>query len=219
MKANDRYPYHTFLMLSGFLVLPCLSGCTEWIGSKSIAHDWETSIVLPEFTVEVRGILDRKAQLIEEIAADERIVAAVRQANVENQSLSEAAILSLDARWQASEGITDFIRPFLTNKCAQALLEFRETNDAFSEILVTDQRGLIVGASNKSSDYLQADEAWWRTSFDEGRGQACTGPIEYDASSRSQAISVYVPILDPDAGSAIGVIKAVCDVTAIKREL
>ena len=75
-----------------------------------------------------------------------------------------------------------------------------------------------MAATNKSSDFLQADEAWWVETFKRGRQGGRTGPIEYDESTGSEAISVYVPLVDAE-DAVIGVIKAVCDLNAIKREL
>ena len=172
-----------------------------------------------ELSAEVRRVLDRKTLLVEELATQQRIVSAVRESNERNGDLTTADIDERDARWRTTHGIDDFIKPFLVNDCAEALVAFQEEHDAFPELLVTDSRGLLVAASNKSSDYLQADEPWWIATIDDGRGRSHTGPIEYDESARSEAISIYVPILDPQTGQAIGVIKAVCDVTAIKLEL
>lgn len=172
-----------------------------------------------DFSEEVRNVLDRKMQLVEALAAEPLVIDAVREANRQNQNLSEAEIRNLDFQWQRSEGLDDFIKPFLTNDCAQRLIEFQEAEDAFPEIFVTDRRGLIVAETNKTSDFLQADEDWWSEAFDGGRGKAFYGPIEYDESSKSEAISLYVPVIDPAPDEAVGVIKAVCDITAIKMEL
>jgi len=201
------------LLIALPLCLPL--GC----GDGSDAANGQAAIDPPAFSKEVQAVIQQKTGLIEQLVAQERVVSAVRAANQENASLTEPDIRSFDARWQATEGLDETIKPYLTNDCALALVEFQETNDAFPELLVTDARGLLVAATNKSSDYLQADEPWWVEAFDEGRGRSHTGPIEYDASARSEAISIYVPILDDESGQAIGVIKAVCDVVAIKMEL
>ena len=95
----------------------------------------------------------------------------------------------------------------------------QEAHDAFPEIFVTDRYGLIVAETNKTSDYLQADESWWTKAFADGSGYTHHGAIEYDESDRFEAISLYVPVMDPETQQAIGVMKAVCDITAIKMEL
>jgi len=50
-------------------------------------------------------------------------------------------------------------------------------------------------------------------------GRSYYGEIEYDESAMAEAISIYIPVIDPDIKKAIGVIKAACDITAIKMEL
>jgi len=171
------------------------------------------------FSEEVNQILERKKELIKNLAQDPYLIRLVREANEKNQGLSNTAINRLDERWQRTEGIDDFIKPFITNETALFLVAFQEENDVFSEIFVTDEKGLIVGETNKTSDYYQADEEWWVQTYNEGKGKEFFGEIEYDESSRSEAIPIYVPVLDPDSREAIGVIKAVCDITAIKLEL
>ncbi len=172
----------------------------------------------PELASEVKTVLEKKTALVEELAGDARILSAVRAANAERSRLSNRDIASMDTRWKAAEATVDFVKPFLTSPCARALGAFQEAHDEFPEILVTDARGLIVAATNKSSDFLQADEAWWVETFKRGRQGGRTGPIEYDESTGSEAISVYVPLVDAE-DAVIGVIKAVCDLNAIKREL
>ena len=98
-------------------------------------------------------------------------------------------------------------------------MDFQEAHDGFPEIFVTDRHGLIVAQTNKTSDYNQADEDWWTRTFGDGAGQTHHGPIEYDESAQAEAISIYVPVVDPGSKKTIGVMKAVCDITAIKMEL
>jgi len=171
------------------------------------------------FSEEVNQILERKKDLIKNMSQDPQLVNFVRSANEKNRDLSDSAINRIDERWQRTEGIDDFIKPFITNDTALFLVAFQDENDVFSEIFVTDKKGLIIGETNKTSDYFQADEEWWVQTFNEGKGKEFYGEIEYDESSRSEAIPIYMPVLDPDSQEVIGIIKAVCDITAIKLEL
>ncbi len=171
------------------------------------------------FSEEVNQILEKKKDLVKNMAQDPLIIRFVREANQKNQALSNSDISRLDKKWQQTEGIDDFIKPFITNDTALFLVAFQDENDVFSEIFVTDKKGVIIGETNKTSDYYQADEDWWTQTYNEGKGKDFFGEIEYDESSRSEAIPIHVPILDPDSKEVIGVIKAVCDITAIKLEL
>jgi hypothetical protein len=194
-----------------------VAGCDG--GAAGPAPQGQALIEPLSFSAEVQTVLDRKTADIETLAATPEVVEAVRVANEQNAGLTQAEIRRLDAQWQAAEGVDDFIKPFVTNDCALLLIDFQDTHDGFAEIFVTDRSGLIVAETNKTSDYYQADEDWWIDAFAEGRGKAYHGPLEYDESAQSEAISVYVPVRDPQTDEAIGVMKAVCDLTAIKMEL
>ena len=204
------------LVLGAVLWFP---GCRQQVDCRSAPEGRGLSAEPLKLSDEVKRVLEQKTLLVENLAAQDRIVSAVRQACKENESLTDGDVRERDALWRSADGIDEFIKPFLTNDCADALIEFQEEHDTFSELLVTDSRGLLVAASNKSSDFAQADETWWIATNDDGRGRSYTGTIEYDDSARSESISVCVPIFAPETGQPIGVIKAVCDVTAIKLEL
>ena len=219
MSGTRQFCRRLYPLLIGVSALASLAGCLQEATGPSVSEARLQTTEPGQLSNEVKGVLERKTLLVEGLAAEDRIVSAVHEANEVNEGLTKAEILSRDARWRETDGIDDFIKPFLTNDCAEALIEFQEEHDAFPELLVTDSRGVLVAATNKISDYDQADEAWWVATMDDGRGRSHTGSIEYDESARSEAISIYVPILDSDGNRAIGVIKAVCDVTAIKLEL
>ena len=212
-KFENRF-FIFLVLIFGFICMSCGRGNKQEKVIQEVDQGTEVT-----FSEEVNQILERKKELIINMAQDPQIISFVRRANEKNQDLSNSAINRLDERWQRTEGIDDFIKPFITNDTALFLVAFQEKNDVFSEIFVTDKKGLIVGETNKTSDYYQADEEWWVQTFNEGRGKEFFGEIEYDESSRSEAIPIYVPVFDPDSQEVIGVIKAVCDITAIKLEL
>ena len=168
---------------------------------------------------EVEAVLDRKIALIRELVEDPVIVNEVKKANQQHKDISLQEILKLDTRWRSTEGIDEFIEPFLTNEIAHKLIEFQERHPGFSEIFVVDMYGLNVGQTNKTTDYYQADEDWWIGAYNSGKGKASHGAIEFDESAQTEAISLYIPVMDRINNKAIGVIKAVVSITAIKMDL
>ncbi len=194
-------------------------GCNTDQADRDTDRDASNGVVAPDFSEEVEAVLDRRIRLVEGLAAQPVLVAAVRAANQEHQDMQEGEVLDLDRRWQAGEGSDELAEPILTSECARTLKDFQEEHDGFSEIFVTDAKGLVVAATNRTSDYWQADEAWWERAYNQGRGKSYYGAIDYDDSAFSESISLYVPIIDSDSAKAIGVLKAVCDITAIKMEL
>jgi hypothetical protein len=174
---------------------------------------------IPGFSKELKQVLENKIELLENIVKNPRIIEKVRSSNSNNSDLNLSEILEIDKKWRETEGIDDFIKSLLTNESAQYLIDFQEEHDEFVEIFITDKKGLIVGETNKTSDYYQADEQWWVKSYNQGTGNTYYGKIEYDESAIAESIPIYVPVIDPGINKAIGVIKAICDITAIKMEL
>lgn len=172
-----------------------------------------------EFSDEVKKILEKKKEAIENLAKEPPVIKFVKESNEKYRNTALTEILRLDAKWQKTEGIDDFIKSFMINDCGLYLADFQDAHEAFSEIFITNEKGLIVGETNKTSDFYQADEEWWVKAYDEAKGKSYYGELEYDQSSRSEAISLFVPVRDPETIKVIGVIKAVCDITAIKMEL
>jgi hypothetical protein len=203
----------------GLLLALATAGCGGQTVDETKPPGNEVPAKVPGFSEEVEAVLKKKAELVEKLAAEAKLVDAVKASNEEHKDLTMSEISRLDEQWQATEGLDDFIKALMTNECAQLLVAFQEDNDGFPEVFVTDERGLIVAETNKTSDYYQADEDWWREAYNNGAGKSYHGEIEYDESAGSESISVYVPVNDPETGKTIGVIKAVCDITVIKMEL
>lgn len=168
---------------------------------------------------EIEKVLSQKIIMIEALAVEPLILGEVELVNIKNKNLTAAEISALDMKWRATKGIDDFIKQFLTNQIALQLLAFQEKNPGFPEIFVTDKYGLNAGQTNKTSDYYQADETWWIDAYNNGAGKSYHGAIEFDDSAQSEAISLYIPIRDPSTSAAVGVIKAVLSITAIKSAL
>ncbi|HEY4509414.1 MAG TPA: hypothetical protein VJC15_00290 [Candidatus Paceibacterota bacterium] len=202
------------LLLGGILLGVILLQQKEGVVEETPSQIQET-VLAPE----VEAVLDRKISLVAELLADPVILDGVRAANQEHANTSLEEILELDEKWRNTEGADEFIEAFLGNDVARKLMEFQEQYPGFSEIFVVDARGLNVGQTNKTTDYYQADEDWWVGAYDEGRGKAFYGFIEFDESAQAEAISLYVPVRDPNDQNAIGVAKAVVSIVAIKMEL
>lgn len=207
-----RHRYSASMYVLGIsLLLVGLIAC----GAKE-----EVSAESPDFSEEVEEVLQKRMAFAQKtFAADPRVIELVEESNAKNDSISLSEIENLDAEWIAAEGINEFIKGFLTNEASQILLEFQDTYDGYPEIFIADSKGLIVGLTNKTSDYYQADEEWWVEAYNNGQGKASHGEIEFDESALSEAIALYIPVMTLNNEKAIGVIKVVVDIIAIKLEL
>lgn len=147
--------------------------------------------------------------LRKEIAEDPRVISWVLEANAANMKLSGKQIQVLDKNWIRTEGVDLFISTFLTNGLAETLKEFQRNHRSLVEIFMTDERGNLIGSTNKTSDYYQGDEAWWQEAKQSRNPAGFLGRAEYDESAFAYSVALYLPVFDTDRQKVIGVVKAV----------
>ncbi|MGK7651862.1 PDC sensor domain-containing protein [Roseovarius sp. B08] len=136
--------------------------------------------------------------------ADPVVLGAVRAQNVSTASLTEHEIIALDATWrQQTVSGGDLVDTVLSNTLSAHLKDIHmQGAGRYTEIFVTDIRGLNVGQSGITSDYWQGDEAKWQVPHE--TSGIHIGDIEFDESTQSYQSQVSVPIMDD--GSFVGVI-------------
>jgi hypothetical protein len=136
------------------------------------------------------------------------VVDAVKAQNEKHASITEADIDKLDKDWraQAKAGGGEMIDAALGNDLSKFLKSKKEgAGGKISEIFVMDNKGLNVGQSDVTSDYMQGDEAKWQKSYGAGPGAVFVDEIEFDDSSQAFQSQVSVTIVD-GSGAAIGAI-------------
>ena len=177
--------------------------------------DFPEQVVSPE----LEALLLKKIEFLRILVKDPVIVEEIKNANKKNEKITPAQIAELDQRWTAAEGIDSFVEGFLTNVVSTKLIEYQLRYQGFLGISVTDQYGLNVGQTDKTIDYYQGDEEWWRETYDEGRGKAFFGRITFDEKIQVQAFPIYVPVVDGETNTAIGVARGVFSFTTLKGQL
>ena len=150
------------------------------------------------------ALTDLAKGTIADWVADPIVLGAVRAQNVSTSTLTEHEIIALDATWRqqvVSGG--DLIDTVLSNALSAHLKDIHmQGAGRYTEIFITDIRGLNVGQSGVTSDYWQGDEAKWQVPHD--TSGIHIGEIEFDESTQSYQSHVSVPIMDD--GSFVGVI-------------
>lgn len=140
--------------------------------------------------------------------ADNRVlIDAVRQQNREHVQLHTREILALDRQWvketkTGSAPIADALlaRPF----SAWLKTQQAESNGLITEIMATDRLGLLVAASERTTDYWQGDEAKFSEAFFAINNEAYIGTLQYDQSSQAYQVHISEQIRDPDTKEVIG---------------
>ena len=84
----------------------------------------------------------------------------------------------------------------------------------FGEVFFTDRNGFNTALTNPTSDFVQRDENWWKTAWENG---ISVGEVEFDDSASIWSIDISVRIDDPASGRSLGVMKAVLGVSLIQE--
>jgi methyl-accepting chemotaxis protein len=86
----------------------------------------------------------------------------------------------------------------------------------FSELFFTESHGYSVLASNRTSDFVQSDEEWWRRAAADG---VYEGAPRYDSSAAAVSLEYDVAIRAPRVTAPVGVLKTVFALDRLSRLL
>lgn len=136
--------------------------------------------------------------------------------------LDANTIQILDQQWRAADAANNDSDPLVAQaiqgQLADELREFRRAFPNQVEVFVTDLQGVIIAATNRTSDYYQADEDWWRIAYAEGQGTIYIGQPEFDASSQIFAVNLAVPIYADYGGNEeqlVGILRSTLSVNTL----
>lgn len=168
----------------------------------------------------IRNLLNDKINTLaafglSEIVQDE--VAKADDAYTGDPASIQQQIDALDQQWKAADAAgTDnspIIQKVLQDSASSELTEFHNTFTDNVEVFVTDKYGANVAATNRTSDYYQADEAWWQGAYNQGKGAVYLGQPAYDASSQTFGLIIAVPLYGHQSQEVIGVLRSTIDLT------
>jgi len=98
----------------------------------------------------------------------EELHRAVHQQNLNHSGLTANDISVLDQRWRAEKiiGSGDLMDSRMGNDLSTFLRGIKAAaGGVITEIFVMDNKGLNVGQTNGTGDYMQGDEAKWKKTF------------------------------------------------------
>jgi two-component system cell cycle sensor histidine kinase/response regulator CckA len=166
----------------------------------------------------VGDLLIQQVNAVEALSLDTALRAAIISANASytgNAAGIQAELERLDQQWIAAPDNDPLIQDVLNNALAT---EFRLFQTRFSdhvEIFVTDRYGALLAATNRTTDYYQADEAWWQAAYQQGQGAIHLGEPEFDDSADVLGLRIAVPIYAEDQTTVIGVLTTIYHTTAL----
>ena len=164
---------------------------------------------------EVSGKINEDLISLRVFVADPQLIEAVKNSNLHYLNMDSVSIgkfmADMDSQWIPAASDSPLVKKYLENAAGIELRRKHVVEKDVAEIFITDKFGGLVGASGKTSDFYQADEAWWQNAFFHGKGKDFVGDVELDESSNSLSITFALPIRGAQ-GEVIGVAKVVIDV-------
>lgn len=168
---------------------------------------------------QITDSIDKHARNLEVLAISPTITEAAKNANKKNASLSEEQIAAYDKAWKDKAPEAEaLVKSVQENPVSDHLRTFTKNFPEEVEVFVTDLRGLNIAMSERTGDFLQADEDWWKSTYYAGQGTTFISSVTYDESAQTYAVNIGVPIRD-EKGALIGVLRGTVDISAVFETL
>ena len=116
-----------------------------------------------------------------------------------------------DTQWRAADAANNnnhpLVRQHLSNAGAREVTKYQHTFPDNIEVFITDVYGGLVGSTNRTSDYYQADEGWWQVAYNNGQGGVYISEPEFDESANAVGVQIALPLRDSDTGEITGILR------------
>lgn len=217
MSSNDRINPRILILFMIVGILPLGVGSLVLLNGARANHVEESKALLSTIADNAQSALNNYLQhqilQVAAIGAVPDVRESVLRSNPNPVTAEEEQIESDWEQLDANE--SRLLQSILQNPTSVFLRHYSQTAPAFTEIIVTDVHGRLVAATNKTSDYFQADERWWQHAYRQGVGGHFLGDIRPDRSAEVDALVLADPIIDPATNTAVGVVKAAFDAQEI----
>ena len=178
-----------------------------WVTSSRVGHVLEQQAdvrgrdVATRVAAIVTQYLKERRREVVSLASLPQLVNDVRQASqtVVARGLDRTPIPDLERAFNAT-------RQLGGDPDLQAYVRAYTTISDFAEIIVTERHGLNVLTSDRPSDFVQRDEAWWQKTMQEGLYE---GDAKFDSSAGITSLEIDVPVRAAGVAQPFGVLKAV----------
>ncbi len=202
-------------LVVGFVMLIIASVFVLGIGQAELRNAWGEQLarVADHTSASVDAYIYRRI-------IDASVYAGLPDARTEAATASKVpfdlkSAKEIDRIWQGGQ-FPMSLKGVFSTPAAVFFGEVVRQNAIYREFLLTDRQGRLVAASETSTDYLQSDEEWWREAFGDGiTGKLAVGDVAWDDSARVFALSIAVPVKDPNGPGLAGVLKVVTDIREV----
>jgi cache domain-containing protein len=161
-------------------------------------------------------INDRVAD-VNSIAAETSLVDAITTSNRSHAQMSEESVAArtqkIEQDWN-TVGNDSLTRELLSSRASHWLQQQRTANPRLLKVVVADQTGATVAATDRPLHYAQANNEYW-PAVARGQGAVNVTDARYDERTRSTYIEIDTPVLERETGKFIGAVSALVDTTRL----
>jgi len=152
------------------------------------------------------------------IGGDPDIVDAVTAANRAYGGIGEEAIAAriqkIEGQWATPN--TDFlVKDMMSSRASRWLQRQRTLNRRLLKIIVADENGAAVAATEKPLHYIEADQEHWQAVYAGGKGAVNVTDVRYDERTQSDYVQIAVPVLEEGSGRFVGIVSALVDISGL----
>jgi hypothetical protein len=156
-----------------------------------------------------------------ELLTDDMVLTGLRQAARGNDAFTLDAIIQRDVAWrlQAKRGTGALLDMVMQGEMSRNLTLVRVPRQAvLADLMLTDDRGLLVAATRIPSDYDQSDEAKYIVPTTSDPGMVHVEEAAYDESADDYVVAASILLIDPVDGRTLGVLCANFTLAALARD-
>ena len=168
-------------LITGFVLMSLLSmGIVAFMADRSLRTNLTEKIVDSQALLattqgfQIGQAVNSQLDKLKGLAVIRTIQAGTEAAGLEIEHPDDVAeIDQLNREWrealQANNKNNPLFNQVLYHPLVSQLLKFQEVFPENSEILLTDNKGFTVAATNLPNNYYQADALWWRLANENGQ--------------------------------------------------
>ena len=149
------------------------------------------------------------------LASDPGLVDAITAAQQSRKGLDDSArVGKIESIWETPQ-VDPLVKHILLSPTSEVLRRHREAEPRILKLLVADETGATVAATDKPLHYVQPNEVYWRAVYGEGRGGIYVSEIRYDDQTKATYLQIGMPVLEEGTRRFIGAVNALVDVSSL----
>ncbi len=149
------------------------------------------------------------------LASDPGLVDAITAAQQSRKGLDDSArVGKIESTWETPQ-VDPLVKHILLSPTSEVLRRHREAEPRILKLLVADETGATVAATDKPLHYVQPNEVYWRAVYGEGRGGIYVSEIRYDDQTKATYLQIGMPVLEEGTRRFIGAVNALVDVSSL----